>query len=85
MESFYSMVNLLLMFLISSSSSLSMYEWLGWSSDSAQSSAVQVKDGVPLIPVPFEELSLEEKFLQEAQKYSSVQLSQLDSCQHKVS
>ncbi|KAL1116608.1 hypothetical protein AAG570_005080 [Ranatra chinensis] len=58
----------------------SFFEWLGWS-DPQES---LVSNGVPLMKVPFEELSPEEKFLVEASKITGLHLSQLDTCQHKL-
>uniref|UniRef100_A0A1B6DF22 Protein brambleberry n=1 Tax=Clastoptera arizonana TaxID=38151 RepID=A0A1B6DF22_9HEMI len=79
-------VTFILILLVYQITCASIFEWLGLglSSDKNPSSTVHLKDGTPLIPIPFEELSPEEKFLQEAKKYTSLQLSQLDSCQHKL-
>jgi hypothetical protein len=40
---------------------------------------------VPIVKVPFEISIEDEKFLQEARKYTSLKLSDLDDCQHRVS
>jgi hypothetical protein len=39
---------------------------------------------VPNVKVPFEITIEDEKFLQEARKYTSFKLSDLDDCQHRV-
>lgn len=42
-------------------------------------------DGTPLLPVPFELKSDDEKFLEEAAKFTELmKVSALDTCQHKV-
>lgn len=43
-----------------------------------------LRDGVTLLSVPFEELNPEDKFLQEAERFSGVSLSGIDSCEHRV-
>ncbi|XP_054273287.1 protein brambleberry-like [Macrosteles quadrilineatus] len=43
-----------------------------------------LRDGVTLLSVPFEELSPEDKFLQEAERFSGVSLSGIDSCEHRA-
>lgn len=63
----------------------SLLEWMGistWSNPSENE--VTVRDGVPLVKVPFEEASAEDKFLREAEKLVGLKSSELDTCQHKV-
>lgn len=63
----------------------SLLEWMGissWSNPNEKEVAVQ--DGVPLLKVPFEEASPEDKFLREAEKLVGLKTSALDTCQHKV-
>jgi len=64
-------------------SSASIFEWIGLG-PSKPIEETAVSDGVPLMKVPYEEASPEEKFLQEAEKFISLHKSELDSCQHKV-
>lgn len=45
---------------------------------------ISLREGVSLFSVPYEELSLEDKFLLEAEKFSSISLSGLDTCEHRV-
>ncbi|XP_034255742.1 protein brambleberry-like isoform X2 [Thrips palmi] len=63
----------------------SLLEWMGissWSNPNEKEVAVQ--DGVPLLKVPFEEATPEDKFLREAEKLVGLKTSALDTCQHKV-
>lgn len=63
----------------------SLLEWMGISSGpNANDKEITVKDGVPLLKVPFEEATPEDKFLREAEKLVGLKSSELDSCQHKV-
>ncbi|XP_026286542.1 protein brambleberry [Frankliniella occidentalis] len=63
----------------------SLLEWMGISSGSdTTGNEVTVQDGTPLLKVPFEEASPEDKFLREAEKLVGLKTSQLDTCQHKV-
>lgn len=63
----------------------SLLEWMGISSwSSANGNEVTVRDGVPLLKVPFEEATPEDKFLREAEKLVGLKTSELDTCQHKV-
>jgi len=61
--------------------------FLGWVWSGSQDDAnSRPKIGnVPAVTVPFEVATEDEKFLQEAQKYTSLKLSDLDTCQHRVS
>lgn len=46
---------------------------------------VLVADGVPLVSIPYESMTEDEKFLQEAAKFTDIQVSSpLETCQHKV-
>ncbi|KAG5308450.1 BMBL protein, partial [Acromyrmex insinuator] len=63
--------------------STSMLDWL-WSKKTDDSN-VLVADGVPLISIPYESMTEDEKFLQEASKFTDIQVSSpLETCQHKV-
>lgn len=63
----------------------SLLEWMGVSSwSSSNEKEVTVRDGVPLLKVPFEEATAEDKFLREAEKLVGLKTSELDTCQHKV-
>ncbi|XP_067005674.2 protein brambleberry [Anabrus simplex] len=59
-------------------------DWV-WSKndDAADDTRPKVK-GMTMVKVPFEAKTDDEKFLEEAKKYTSLKLSELDSCQHKV-
>lgn len=60
----------------------SIFYWLGWSDNKGPNLTYK---GVPLLQIPFEELSPEDKFLVEASKIVGFELSELDACQHRVS
>ncbi|XP_018355868.1 PREDICTED: protein brambleberry-like [Trachymyrmex septentrionalis] len=63
--------------------STSMLDWL-WRKNTDDSN-VLVADGVPLISIPYESMTEDEKFLQEASKFTDIQVSSpLETCQHKV-
>ena len=58
--------------------------WI-WDRTSTKESTVLVADGVPLISIPYESMTDDEKFLQEAAKFTELQVSSpLETCQHKV-
>ncbi|CAK9826864.1 Protein brambleberry [Anthophora retusa] len=61
----------------------SAFGWF-WSKDT-DDTTVLVADGVPLISIPYESMTEDEKFLQEAAKFTDIQVaSPLETCQHKV-
>lgn len=63
--------------------SASILDWL-WSTKTDDAN-VLVADGVPLISIPYESMTKDEKFLQEAAKFTDIQVSSpLETCQHKV-
>jgi hypothetical protein len=62
----------------------SILDWL-WSGSQDNASTRPKIDNVPVVTVPFEVTTEDEKFLQEAKKYTGLKLSDLDTCQHHVS
>lgn len=63
--------------------STSLINWL-WSEPKKEAN-VLVADGIPLISIPYEAMTDDEKFLQEAAKITDIQISSpLETCQHKV-
>ncbi|CAL7942179.1 unnamed protein product [Xylocopa violacea] len=61
----------------------SVFGWF-WNKDT-DDTTVMVADGVPLISIPYESMTKDEKFLQEASKFTNIQVSSpLETCQHKV-
>lgn len=61
----------------------SVFKWI-WGKDT-DDTTVLVADGVPLISIPYESMTEDEKFLQEAAKFTEIQVSSpLETCQHKV-
>lgn len=61
----------------------SVLDWF-WGTK-AKDANVLVADGVPLISIPYESMTEDEKFLQEAAKFTDIQVSSpLETCQHKV-
>ncbi|XP_066583144.1 protein brambleberry-like [Prorops nasuta] len=68
---------------ISQSQSATVLNWI-WGKSEDDNTAV-VADGVPLINIPYETMTEDEKFLQEAAKFTDIQVSSpLETCQHKV-
>lgn len=62
----------------------SILDWV-WSSKPVESNDIVPSDGIPLASIPYESMTEDEKFLQEAAKFSEIQVSSaLDTCQHKV-
>ncbi|XP_078043072.1 protein brambleberry [Augochlora pura] len=73
----------LVMALICQSEANSMFGWM-WGKPNDEST-VLVADGVPLVSIPYESMTEDEKFLQEAAKFTGIQVSSpLETCQHKV-
>lgn len=69
--------------LIRCAQSATLLNWF-WG-NSADESTVVVADGVPLVAIPYEAMTDDEKFLQEAAKFTEIQVSSpLETCQHKV-
>jgi hypothetical protein len=63
------------------SASVLSWIWPGKTDDTT----VLVADGIPLISIPYESMTEDEKFLQEAAKFTDIQVSSpLETCQHKV-
>jgi hypothetical protein len=76
---------LYLLILLVRTGDTSFLDWV-WSSGSQDDASTRPKIGsVPVVTVPFEVTTEDEKFLQEAKKYTSLKLSDLDTCQHHVS
>ncbi|XP_076300013.1 protein brambleberry [Lasioglossum baleicum] len=73
----------LVMTLICQSKGDTMFGWI-WGK-SKDETTVLVADGVPLVSIPYESMTEDEKFLQEAAKFTEIQVSSpLETCQHKV-
>jgi len=63
--------------------SASVLSWI-WSAKT-DDTTVLLADGIPLISIPYESMTEDEKFLQEAAKFTDIQVSSpLETCQHKV-
>lgn len=63
--------------------STSILDWM-WQSKTDDTTVI-VADGVPLVSIPYESMTEDEKFLQEAAKFTNIQVSSpLEICQHKV-
>jgi hypothetical protein len=75
---------LYLFILLIRSGDTSLLDWVWSGSQDDTSTKLKIGD-VPVVKVPFEVTSEDEKFLQEAKKYTSLKLSDLDECQHHVS
>lgn len=69
--------------ILSCVSGSSLLSWF-WDKPSDNTN-VLVTDGIPLVAIPYEAMTEDEKFLQEAAKITDIQLSSpLETCQHKV-
>ena len=65
-------------------STAAILSWI-WEKPDPKESTVLVADGVPLISIPYESMTDDEKFLQQAAKFTELQISSpLETCQHKV-
>ena len=63
--------------------SATILNWF-WNKPSEETT-VLVADGVPLVSIPYETMTDDEKFLQEAAKFTDIKISSpLETCQHKV-
>lgn len=74
---------ILLLMTINCRAQASMFGWL-WGKRTDETT-VLVADGIPLVSIPYESMTEDEKFLQEAAKFTEIQVSSpLETCQHKV-
>ncbi|XP_076236306.1 protein brambleberry isoform X2 [Calliopsis andreniformis] len=79
----YAHLLMLLFMTVSCEGQASMFGWL-WGKKTDETT-VLVADGVPLVSIPYESMTEDEKFLQEAAKFTEIQVSSpLETCQHKV-
>ncbi|XP_053989210.1 protein brambleberry-like [Hylaeus volcanicus] len=82
MEHFY-LLTYLVTAALCGAEAFSMFGWV-WGGSKDESTAL-VADGVPLIAIPYDSMTEDEKFLQEAAKFTEIQVSSpLETCQHKV-
>ncbi|XP_047354506.1 protein brambleberry-like isoform X1 [Vespa velutina] len=73
----------MLTLILNQANSVRLFNWL-WGTHTDDTN-VLVADGVPLISIPYEAMTEDEKFLQEAAKFTDIQVSSpLETCQHKV-
>lgn len=64
--------------------SASILDWI-WSTKTDDTTASSVANSVPLISIPYESMTEDEKFLQQAAKLTDIKVSSpLEICQHKV-
>ncbi|PBC33274.1 hypothetical protein APICC_01297 [Apis cerana cerana] len=57
----------------------------GWFWNKGSDETTVIADGIPLLSIPYESMTEDEKFLQEAAKFTEIQISSpLETCQHKV-
>jgi hypothetical protein len=75
---------LCLLILLIGSGDASVLDWIWGGSQENAGPRPKIGD-VAMVKVPFEVTYEDEKFLQEAKKYTSLKLSDLDDCQHRVS
>lgn len=71
------------LFLVQQTQTATLLNWF-WSKP-AEETTVLIADGVPLVSIPYESMTEDEKFLREAAKLTDIQISSpLETCQHKV-
>lgn len=76
---------LLLIFIVSFNCELGNTSVLDWIWQTKTDDTILVADNVPLVSIPYESMTEDEKFLQEAAKFTDIQISSpLETCQHKV-
>jgi hypothetical protein len=75
---------LYLLILLIRNGDASVLDWIWGGSQENAGPKPKIGD-VAIVKVPFEVTTEDEKFLQEAKKYTSLKLSDLDDCQHRVS
>lgn len=76
---------LLLILFVSFNCKLGSASILDWIWGKTDDKTVSVADSVPLISIPYESMTEDEKFLQQAAKLTDVKVSSpLEICQHKV-
>jgi hypothetical protein len=61
----------------------SLLDWIWGGADENAAHTQKIGD-IPIVKVPFEITTEDEKFLEEAKNYTSMKLSDLDDCQHLV-
>ena len=77
------LLTLLVASLVCRGEAASVFNWI-WGKGPDETT-VLVADGVPLVSIPYESMTEDEKFLQEAAKFTEIQVSSpLETCQHKV-
>lgn len=76
----------LLIFILALNCNIGNASYLSWIWQSkSDDTTVLVADGVPLVSIPYESMTEDEKFLREAAKFTDIQISShLETCQHKV-
>ncbi|XP_015180889.1 PREDICTED: protein brambleberry-like [Polistes dominula] len=74
----------MIIFILSEANAVTLFNWL-WGTPSEAPTNVLIADGTPLISIPYETMTEDEKFLKEAAKLTNIQVSSpLETCQHKV-
>lgn len=83
MASSYCKMSVIILLILNQTKAATLFNWF-WSTPTDDTTVV-VTDGVPLISIPYETMTDDEKFLREAAKFTNIQISSpLETCQHKI-
>ncbi|XP_033609951.1 protein brambleberry isoform X2 [Cryptotermes secundus] len=72
-----------LFILLVGSGNASIIDWI-WGGHDENAAPKPTIGGLPIVKIPFEIITDDEKFLREAKNYTSLKLEHLDDCQHHV-
>ncbi|XP_043493018.1 protein brambleberry-like [Polistes fuscatus] len=74
----------MIILILNEANAITLFNWL-WGTSTEASTNVLIADDTPLISIPYETMTEDEKFLKEAAKLTNIQVSSpLETCQHKV-
>lgn len=77
------LLRLCVLVLLFTTANASLLDWIWSGEPETQDQKLKIGE-VPAVKIPFEVNTEDEKFLEEAKKYTSLKLSDLDSCQHHI-
>ncbi|KAI4498882.1 hypothetical protein M0802_006057 [Mischocyttarus mexicanus] len=89
-KNYYKMANVylwisIIVLILNETNAITLFNWL-WNTPTPETPTNDlIADGTPLISIPYETMTEDEKFLKEAAKLTNIQVSSpLETCQHKV-
>ncbi|XP_014613458.1 PREDICTED: protein brambleberry-like [Polistes canadensis] len=75
----------MIILIINEANAVTLFNWLWGTPPPEAPTNFLIADGTPLISIPYETMTEDEKFLKEAAKLTNIQVSSpLETCQHKV-